>query len=496
MVMAAMVRAHGGCGDEARPGGVCESADITLAWTPGASQREASEQCQLGPSVRDRAKALERKLTKEDKFSVRDQSTEGVETSLSPQYLPIRTWPPLKPRAMFCTSKDVDLSHPSMAVIFQCVGKGDGFLGDTAAPPVNKCLIGEPWTWHMFTPRKGTQPSKYLANFKAPLHQVDRQRPTCAAENFYIGDTPRRSAADACDAACGDEALAVCTRPSLSIRELSTSMSPRTLAQWVRNLSTSPRCRDVSVFTAGGIAVAGTVGGATGLATGALVGAAAGVVPSILTLGLSIPAGSLVGACTGLCGGAIVGGSAGVLVLAGRGELYDGMLFVKCQVHSSKEYVVLTTRAAEASVSRLVNSCRGTLRSAVVSEGFQVTVASAATGAVLVGTTCAGVGTVIGSAAGAAVGVIPALFTFGLSIPIGAAIGAGTGFCTGATTGVLTGSAAGGLAGYTGYSRWNRWRGVAQCEENTWLHEHVLASEGTREDVISARQRRRTSIGA
>merc|ERR1711869_110176 len=75
--------------------------------------------------------------------------------------------------------------------------------------------------------------------------------------------------------------------------------------------------------------------------------------------------------------------------------------------------------------------------------GVQVTAASAAGGAAVVGVG----GGAVGAGAGALVGLPAALFTFGLSIPVCATVGG----AVGATAGGATGAVAGGTAGYTGH---------------------------------------------
>lgn len=83
----------------------------------------------------------------------------------------------------------------------------------------------------------------------------------------------------------------------------------------------------------------------------------------------------------------------------------------------------------------------------------QVTVASAAGGAAVVGVGGAGAGLLAGGAMGAAVGVLPAFFTFGLSIPVGAAIGGGCGSVIGGVTGASTGFVGGATVGYGSYTK-------------------------------------------
>merc|ERR1712039_549663 len=83
----------------------------------------------------------------------------------------------------------------------------------------------------------------------------------------------------------------------------------------------------------------------------------------------------------------------------------------------------------------------------------QVTAASAAGGAAVLGSGGAAVGFATGGAVGAAVGVVPAFFTFGLSIPVFAAIGSGCGLATGAVVGGTTGLVGGGATGFGVYTK-------------------------------------------
>jgi hypothetical protein len=74
--------------------------------------------------------------------------------------------------------------------------------------------------------------------------------------------------------------------------------------------------------------------------------------------------------------------------------------------------------------------------------------ASAAGGAVALGT-CGGVlGLGVGTAAGGIIGIVPAAFTFALSIPVGATVGGGIGLWLGTAAGATAGFFGGGLAGY------------------------------------------------
>eukprot|EP00418_Pyrodinium_bahamense_P081593 CAMPEP_0179062020 /NCGR_PEP_ID=MMETSP0796-20121207/26716_1 /TAXON_ID=73915 /ORGANISM="Pyrodinium bahamense, Strain pbaha01" /LENGTH=386 /DNA_ID=CAMNT_0020758921 /DNA_START=70 /DNA_END=1230 /DNA_ORIENTATION=+ len=84
---------------------------------------------------------------------------------------------------------------------------------------------------------------------------------------------------------------------------------------------------------------------------------------------------------------------------------------------------------------------------------FQVSAASAASGAVALGVGGGATGLAAGSALGAAVGMVPALFTFGLSVPLGAAIGGGAGLVAGTAVGGAVGAIGAGAAGYGAYSK-------------------------------------------
>merc|ERR1719437_364824 len=96
----------------------------------------------------------------------------------------------------------------------------------------------------------------------------------------------------------------------------------------------------------------------------------------------------------------------------------------------------------------------------------QVTVASAAGGATVVGAGGAGAGLLAGGVAGAAVGVLPALFTFGLSIPVGAAIGGGCGTHVGAAAGGSAGFVGGATLGYGVYTKRSEIRNLAHGVRN------------------------------
>lgn len=77
-----------------------------------------------------------------------------------------------------------------------------------------------------------------------------------------------------------------------------------------------------------------------------------------------------------------------------------------------------------------------------------ITAASAAGGAVAMGTVGGATGFLAGGAIGAAVGIVPGLFTFGLAVPVSAAIGSGIGTISGVTMTGTVGAVGGGAAGY------------------------------------------------
>merc|ERR1719356_461716 len=78
----------------------------------------------------------------------------------------------------------------------------------------------------------------------------------------------------------------------------------------------------------------------------------------------------------------------------------------------------------------------------------QVTVASAASGAVMLGASGGATGFVTGGIVGAVLGVIAAPVTLGLSVPVGTAVGSAAGLGCGTAVGVTTGFWGGGATGY------------------------------------------------
>lgn len=118
-------------------------------------------------------------------------------------------------------------------------------------------------------------------------------------------------------------------------------------------------------------------------------------------------------------------------------DTYNG---AKMRVLNATELTKTKTQQAGANV-----------RSIAANPTTQVTVASAAGGAMTLGATGGAAGLGIGGFVGAACAVPAAFFTFGLSIPVGAAIGAGAGLCIGSTAGGATGLVTGGAAGYNAH---------------------------------------------
>lgn len=89
----------------------------------------------------------------------------------------------------------------------------------------------------------------------------------------------------------------------------------------------------------------------------------------------------------------------------------------------------------------------------VLVASYKAAIASAAGGAVVLGTGGGATGLATGGAVGAAVGLVPALFTFGLSVPLFAAVGGGCGLVVGTTVGGTTGAVAG-AGGYCLFKRY------------------------------------------
>jgi hypothetical protein len=235
-----------------------------------------------------------------------------------------------------------------------------------------------------------------------------------------------------------------------------------------------PQFRTVTISTASGAVVLGTVGGAFGTASGVVFGTAVGAIPALFTFGLSLPIGAVIGGSTGLCigtatgvGTGAVGGSiAGFAGYKYRIQINNGLVTIKKKaleaqgntkvaassamaktrtkvvviVDGVKQRGVAAGKVAMAKANELAKLSRET----VATEKFKVTAATATAGAVVSG----GAGAVVGTTAGAALGLIPALFTFGLSIPVCAVVGG----CVGTASGTAVGAAGGGAIGYGGFA--------------------------------------------
>mmetsp|Transcript_174156 Transcript_174156/g.423675 ORF Transcript_174156/g.423675 Transcript_174156/m.423675 type:complete len:323 (-) Transcript_174156:289-1257(-) len=128
---------------------------------------------------------------------------------------------------------------------------------------------------------------------------------------------------------------------------------------------------------------------------------------------------------------------------------------------AKKSAVGHATSAAELAKAK-ASEMSTTVRGVAADEKFQVSVASAASGAAALGASAGAAGLTAGGALGAAAGLVPALFTFGLSIPIGAAIGGGAGLVVGTAVGGTVGAVGGGAAGYGAYSKKEE---IGECAE-------------------------------
>lgn len=261
----------------------------------------------------------------------------------------------------------------------------------------------------------------------------------------------------------------------------------------------NPHFQVVTVATASGTVSLAAVGGAFGCMGGMVVGAMVGTVPALLTFGTSIPFGAVVGgalgtpagACMAGVAGAVAGGAMGHGGYVWRAEIRDGVLRFKVATTEKTTHLKLALTAAKestvdrASKARMFASERGERVRAftshksqqvgalavstkkrsyavVTDKRVQVTAASAAGGAVVVGTAGGAVGTVAGAGTGALIGLPAAIFTFGLSVPICATIGGGLGCVAGATSGGAIGGVAGGAAGYNAHKHQHEITGGAQ----------------------------------
>jgi len=264
-----------------------------------------------------------------------------------------------------------------------------------------------------------------------------------------------------------------------------------------------PKFQTVALGSGGGAVILGHAGGVIGLTGGVVIGTISGLPLAPFTLGLSMPCGAVVGGGVGACAGAAIGGGSGFVAggAAGhvthiyRAEIKGGLLhihaksgdsIVYCQVAASQ--LVGGTKTKALALMNLglarASTARDQTRSKAIELGlgahtvlkhpkFHVTAASAAGGAVAVGTGGAAAGCVTGGAIGAAVGLVPALFTFGLSIPIGAAIGGGTGLCLGAAAGGTAGAVGGGATGYHAHTYRNE---IKSGTQGVWAKAGSCAS--------------------
>jgi len=128
---------------------------------------------------------------------------------------------------------------------------------------------------------------------------------------------------------------------------------------------------------------------------------------------------------------------------------------------ASQHAVESATEAAKVAQTKAAE-LKGQAHSVAMDRKFQVSAASAASGAVALGASGGATGLAAGGAFGAAIGLVPALFTFGLSVPIGAAIGGGAGLVVGTAVGGTIGAVGGGAAGYGAYSKKDDFSEAAQ----------------------------------
>jgi len=190
--------------------------------------------------------------------------------------------------------------------------------------------------------------------------------------------------------------------------------------------ATDERARLTAASTLGatvGSVTLATNFGIVGAAAGGLVGGTLGVVPSLLTFGMSIPAGTMIGSGIGLVAASAAGGATG---LVGGG-------LAGYAAYKNKEFVALI--AADESIRLTISSALG-----------------AGVGSVTLGTLFSIVGTTVGGAVGLTLGIVPAPFTLGLSIPTGTLIGSTVGLVAFSAAGVPVGMLGGGLTGYGLYS--------------------------------------------
>jgi len=282
------------------------------------------------------------------------------------------------------------------------------------------------------------------------------------------------------------------TEMVMAARERITKVAKASKVGAVKVLS--ERSFQVAAASAAGSAtVLGAGGAVTGLFAGGTLGAAIGIVPAIFTFGLSIPVGIAVGAGCGAVAGGVAGSAGG---LAGGGAAGYGAYSKRAEIRNLANKVQTQlfqalgrTRAAATSCALAARTKAADTRAALhkhvsmhlvsakdiamqsaarasstakvagvkakelaSDKTVQVTTASAAGGAAVLGAGGAVSGLVVGGTIGAALGVVPAIFTFGLSIPLFAVVGSGCGLVTGTGVGSATGATLGGVSGF-GFTR-------------------------------------------
>jgi len=249
----------------------------------------------------------------------------------------------------------------------------------------------------------------------------------------------------------------------------------------------NPEFQTVTLSTAGGAIVLGTIGGAFGCVSGLVIGSGTGLVPALITFGLSVPIGGMLGGGLGAVSGIMLGSASGAtaggctsyIAYRFHAEIRDGVLYVTTSVSKGASYtkdkVTVTamkvrsaaqtticdatadskrcacnavstvadySKKTASNVGKSLIKAKETAVAAALDTECQKTAGCAVGGAVVFGAAGGAAGTVTGAAVGIAVGVVPALFTFGLSVPVGAMIGGGLGMTVGGATGSTAGFAA------------------------------------------------------
>jgi len=225
-----------------------------------------------------------------------------------------------------------------------------------------------------------------------------------------------------------------------------------------------------------GTVMGGAGGGFMGLFVGGAIGTALGLVPALFTFGLSVPLGALWGSGCGIVAGTALGSTVGLFgattvgygaythrekISASVGNVADACSGFACDLKSKvKSNSQIISAAVKEKSSQAIEVCSTKLHTGIegakvlaADQGFQVTAATAAGGAVVVGAGGAATGLAFGGTLGAAVGVVPALVTFGASIPFCAVVGGVCGSTMGAVCGSAAGLIGGGAVGYGTYSR-------------------------------------------